>query len=75
MSIDIRSVRKVDDAAIWSTGDEISFIRDMQPKGISKLEFLQNYKEGLCTRVNWDTISKVKVMKFIETEINKEKGI
>jgi len=56
----------------WTTGDEIKFIKETVPKEVSRLEFLNNYKEALCSREKWDAISKTKVIKCIESEINKE---
>ena len=54
---------------IWSTADELRFLKDIQPKEISKLQFLKNYKEALCNRTQWDMLNKKKIMKEVNKSI------
>ena len=58
----------------WATADEIRFFQRSQIKGLSKLEFLQNYKEGIRHRKIWGSINKNKLMQALNKEITKEKG-
>ena len=53
---------------IWSTADEIRFFKSTSPMGITKLQFLINYKEAISHRNRWGTLDKKKIM----TELNKE---
>lgn len=54
---------------VWSTSDEIRFLLSSEPKGISKKQFLLNYKEGMKYRSNWENINKEEVYKALEQEI------
>jgi hypothetical protein len=60
--------------SVWSTADEIRFFKDAHPLGVSKLKFLQNYKEALCERTNWDDIDKKKLMKELNKSIKLLQG-
>jgi len=61
---------------IWTTGDEIRFLKEALPKEITRVQFLQNYKEALNHRINWDVIDKKRLLRVLNNEINKEcKGV
>ena len=64
------------DSGVWETGDEIRFLKQATPSGMTKLEFLQNYKEGLCERNNWGLIDKKKLFRELNKQIQQEtKGV
>ncbi len=57
----------------WSTGDEIRFLRTtVPPFGLTRHEFLSNYKEAIKFRENWDVINKDEIEAFLTKEIEKE---
>ena len=57
----------------WSTHDEIKFIkRTTPPLGLTRLKFLQNYKEGIQKRVDWDILNKEEIEVVLNQEIEKE---
>ena len=53
----------------WTTADEIRFFKQTRPTGVTRIEFLKNYKEALCNRTIWDKIDKNKVIKELNKEI------
>ena len=57
----------------WGTTDEIRFIKTTNPKGISRLQFLLNYKEALQCRTNLGDMKKGSVIKALNAEINHER--
>ena len=60
----------------WTTEDEIRFITTTHPKGMTKLQFLLNYKEASTHRTNWDKIKTKKLFKALEVLIkNETKGV
>ena len=65
----------LNDNRVWATNDEIRFFQRTTVKGMSKLEFLQNYKEGLCKRQNWQGFDKKRLFTELEKEITKEQHI
>lgn len=57
------------ESVFWGTSDEIRFLISTELKGISKKQFLLNYKEGIRYRSNWENINKEEVYKALEQEI------
>lgn len=57
----------------WSTANEIRFLRmAVPPFGLTRLEFLQNYKDAMALRENWDTMDKEEIEEKLNKEIEKE---
>ena len=59
---------------VLTTADEVRFFKNVKPKEGSKLQFLINYKEALCTRTNWDNINKKKLYQELNKEIKNERS-
>jgi hypothetical protein len=60
-------------AEYWRTSDEIRFLRTtVPPFGLTRYEFLSNYKEAIKFRENWDVLNKEEIEAFLTKEIEKE---
>lgn len=57
----------------WGTTSEIDFLRNCELKSISRLEFLQNYKEGMKLRSNWGNIDPNVIQNVVDYEIKQLK--
>ena len=69
-------------SSYWSTADEQAWIKDLgrgihslvslPAFGVKRYKFLENYRLALERRVTWDKLERGKLIRFLNSEIEKE---
>ena len=69
-------------SSYWSTADEQAWIKDLgrgihspvslPAFGVKRYKFLQNYLTALKRRTEWDKLERGKLIRFLNSEIEKE---